>query len=186
MPESYQPGRRNKLPKQASKGDYAESRYAWARIEQGQFVILVHAEPEDQSESGPDIVLLIQRSKLNFSTILSAMTEEELDAVEDILSSAIKWARPICQLRDKEANDAWEQGDDTRRRSYRAVPQLVYRKRPEPQYSQGLSDGPEDVSSGSGGADHLSEPVRKPGQVLPEQDQGRRSPEDDIAEADES
>lgn len=151
MPQSYQPGHRRKdLKKPASAGSeqYSDTRYAWARTHVGQFVILVG---DESNETGPDVILYIPRpGKMPDVTIaLSSLTEQELDALETLVTEAFKWARPVVQKRDQEAQRAWNEGDDSFTRNYRPVPQLVFRKRPGEEHGQELQQRPESIPDSS-------------------------------------
>lgn len=187
MPKSYQPGhRRSDLGQNMSAEGptrYSESRYAWVRTEAGQFVILVGNQ---SNEAGHDVVLYHPRPgrQRPLTISLTSLTEQELDAMEDLFKSAFEWARPVVQQRDKEANDAWSSGDDSVPRNYRPVPQLVYRKRPELQHGEELLQRPEDVPGGDRGAVDRDGGVRGAGDELAQPDSGEGAAEDDGTAAD--
>jgi hypothetical protein len=131
MPKSYQPGQRQK--KYGTNHQLSESRYAWVTCEDGKYMILVG----NDEGSGSDVVLFIPRAGRipDVSISLTNMTEPELNAVEQLFRTALAWARPVVERRDKEAQDAWDAGDDSHTRNYRGLPTVVYRKRPEREHS---------------------------------------------------
>lgn len=146
MPETYDPGQRKR--KYGQNHQITEDRAAWVICESGKFVILVGPD----EGSGSDVVIHHPRpGKIPDTSIhLANLTEQELDALEELFKSAFAWARPVVRQRDKEAKDAWEKGDDSYVRIYRAVPTVVYRKRPEPEYSEGVPERPEGVPASGG------------------------------------
>src|SRR6478609_4641970 len=147
MPKSYQPGQRN--PRYNSNRQYGDDRYAWVYTENSKWVILVGNE---KAPSGPDVVLFHPTAGRlpDISINLTNMTAEELDAIRELLTTALDWAQPVVELRDKEAQDAQEQGDDSFSRLYRAVPTVVYRKRPQYEHDPSILGGPEDVPESDG------------------------------------
>jgi len=112
------------------------------------------------------------------------MTAEELNAIEELISTAIAWARPVVELRDKEAKDAQEAGDDSYSRLYRAVPSVVYRKRPGYEHDPSLLGRPEGVSEGDGGDLGEDGGIRGTGDGMAEPDEGGSSAEDDSEKVD--
>lgn len=176
----YYPGnRRSDL--RLEKGEpkkYSENRYAWVKTSNGQFVILVGT---DSGESGNDIVLFSPRpGKVpDFAINLSSLTLEELEAMETLIKTAFEWARPICKLRDQEAQDAFNAGDDSITRVYRAVPQLVFRKRAEFQHNQGVLQRSKPVPEGDRGGLDSDGGVRGTGDELAEPDTVPDGAEDD-------
>lgn len=184
MPKTYEPGDRGKRYTR-EPGKYSEIRYAWASTEIGKFIILVG----DQSrETGDDVVLYIPRAgKLPDLTLsLTHCTEQELEAVKDIIDSAFEWARPIVQLRDKEAQDAWNKGDDSFARNYRPVPQLVYRKRPNAEHSLGVHERSTRVPEGDRRATDSDGGVRGIGDELAEPDSSEDGSKDNGTQVNES
>lgn len=183
MPEHYKPGQRH--PQFGQNYRLSESRYAWVQVESGKFLILVG---EDLG-SGTDVTLFHPKpgKQPNVSINLTNLTLPELDALKDIFDSAFEWARPVVERRDKEAQDAWDSGDDSHSRNYRPIPQLVYRKRPGGEHGQGVQQRPEGVSEGSGrgGSDHVGG-VRGAGDELAEPDSQHGGSEDDGSQVDHS
>lgn len=181
MPESYKPGSRRKAFGQNHQ--FAENRYAWVTVDIGKFLILVG----NDSGSGSDVVLFHPRPgrMTDVSLSLSNLTMEELDAMEELFKTAFDWARPVVERRDKEAQDAWESGDDSYSRNYRAVPQLVFRKRPEWEHGESLHERPAGVPEGGGGGGGDSQGgVRGAGDELAEPHEDDLESEDDQSPSD--
>lgn len=178
MPErQFRPGRRNAPPK--PKGKITHARLAWANTDQGEFVILQHEEDETP-EYGQDIQLyMVKPGRPPLAMILTRLTGPELDAVEKILQLVVEYARPIVKRRDKEAQDAWANGDDTFRRIYRRAPELVDRKRPVGEHSEGVQQRPEGVSEGDRRDVDPDGRVRGAGNELAESDSDNSGAEDD-------
>jgi len=137
-----------------------DDRFAWADNSLGEFVIYVQ-DPEAMFDEdgrprnvdyiekgeGENINLTIRpRTARHRGTVvfLSFLTVQELDELKELIDTAFEWARPICTIRDKNSREASEKDREaTDPRIYRRVPQLFYRKRPEPRDSEGLLIGPE-------------------------------------------
>lgn len=181
---SYRPGhRRSDLGKDFSQqGIMSESRWAWVRVAIGQFVILVD---EDDNEEIKKIRLFhpIQNSR-PINWVLTALTEEELLKLKELFDAAFEWALPIVRLRDKEAADAFEAGDDSHARVYRQVPQLVFRKRPVGEHGSRVLQRPEGVSDGDGRAVSRDGGVRGSGDELVEHDSEGDGPENNWPQVD--
>jgi integrase len=146
MPKSYQPGSRKSVYGQNHK--LSENRYAWIISEAGKFLILVGKD----EGSGSDVVVYHPKpgSQPDVRINLTNLTGPELSALEELFRTAFEWAKPVVERRDREADDAWNRGDDSFSRNYRPLPTVVYRKRPEPQHSESVRLGPEGVSEGGG------------------------------------
>ena len=181
MPESYKPGERK--ARFGVNHQMTDDRYAWITCEAGKFLILVG---EDKG-SGSDVVIHHPRpGKMpDLAIKLSILTEPELDALEELFMSAFAWARPVVKQRDKEAADAYEQGDDSYSRSYRALPTVVYRKRAVAEYREGIQDRPDGVSErGRGTREDHPGGIRGARPILVELDEVKYLPEDDSEETD--
>ncbi|MEU4066702.1 hypothetical protein AB0F25_30690 [Streptomyces wedmorensis] len=63
--------------------------------------------------------------------ILTNMTHEELVALREIWEHAFDLAEPVVVERDRVAREAFERGDDSNERVYRAPPAKVVRRRQE-------------------------------------------------------
>ena len=97
MPESYQPGQRQK---QFGKNhQITEDRYAWIQCELGKFLILVGQD----NGHGQDVVLYHPKpGKMpDVSLALTNLTIEELDELQLMFTTAFEWARPVVEIRDK-------------------------------------------------------------------------------------
>lgn len=158
---------------------YSKHRAAWCSIFAGQFVIMVNNDTK--TVTGPDISILVHQANRKYPSVinLTGSTVEELDALQDLFNSAFEWARPIAELRDKEARDAFEQGDDSHARYYRQLPKLVYRKRPESEHGEGVQHGSEDVSPLAGSPDDQHDGAGVGGDEVAERDSGAGSAQDD-------
>ena len=182
MPESYQPGPKRNY---RNSGVYSENRYAWTQVLVGQVIILVGNE--ESPEPGSDVVLFIPRAgrRPDLSFNLTSLTEQELDALHDLFDAAFEWARPISRARDKRAEDANAAGDDSFTRNYRPIPQLVFRKRPSGEYSEGLRQRPSDISRGIWPGDNPTEPVRDGSDAVAESDQKSGGSQDNSSSPDD-
>jgi hypothetical protein len=181
MPESYQPGQR--VRKYGQNHQISENRYAWVQCEIGKFLILVG---EDEGH-GQDVVLYHPKpGRLPDVAIkLTDLTEPELLAMKELFDSAFEWALPVVTRRDKEAEDAWNEGDDSHVRNYRPAPTVVYRKRPVSEHGEGVHQRSSGVPEGSGGEpDGDPGGVRGAGDVVPEPVQVQGESEDDGSTAD--
>lgn len=130
---------------------FSENRAAWIRIETGTYVIILG----DDIGEGSDVVFYIPpalgRKFGAVSINLTSLTSEELVALRELFNTALDWAEPVVAQRDKEARIAWENGDDSHARNYRALPTVVYRKRPFGEHGESLLERPQGVPEGSGG-----------------------------------
>jgi len=145
-----------------SVGNFDPSRYAWVNIRELEVVLQVSEDPESGVGVGPEIVLVVRAFPRSYVYLnLSNMNHIELEALKEIFTTAIDWAEPICIARDKEAEDAAREGDDSYIRNYRPIPQLVFRKRLERERSEGLLHGSQDVTPGSEGGSDSAGPLRE-------------------------
>ena len=147
MPKNYQPGQRNK--KFGVNHQITENRYAWVRVETGNYMILYG----EDNGSGSDVVIYNPRpGKIpDLAINLSNLTIEELTALKALFDKAFEWAEPVVKQRDKEAQDAWENGDDSHSRNYRPLPVVVWRKEPKREHDESLRERPSGVPEGDGG-----------------------------------
>lgn len=179
MPESYQPGARKAVYGQNHR--ITENRYAWVTCEAGKFLILVG----DDEGHGSDVVLYHPRpgKQPDVAIKLSSLTMPELEALREIFVTAFEWAKPVVERRDKEAEDAWNQGDDTHTRNYRPLPTVVYRKVPVTEHGQSIHERPERIPEGSRRErDGDSGGVRGAGDELAEPDSQQPVTQDDSTE----
>jgi hypothetical protein len=160
----------------------SENRAAWVRTATGVLAYqrYLPGEEDHDKELGPNIVLYIPVPGRRPTTInLTAMTLPELEAVKEFLDFIIEEARPVVAERDRIANEAYEQGDDSFVRVYRDAPQLIIRSRYEHKQHQGVPDGSEDVSAGSGGDGSPDHRSRRDGDELVDGEPQPSSTEDD-------
>lgn len=135
--DRFRPGHRNR-PQARGDGKLSEGRAAWVKAAFGQLVLMVEAEP-DHPNLGPSVMLTYPRPSGRPVTInLTALTEEELDAMQQFFDLLFQTARPVIRLRDKVAKDALAQGDDSHARVYRQAPQFVVRSREVIANAQGV------------------------------------------------
>jgi len=150
----YTGGSRNQRFRKIHKGQYVKERMAWVNTFLGQIALYFYEEgtavADTTTEPGPTVKVLIPRYKgPTVHWDLSALTLEELTKLREFFDLAFDTAEPVIRMRDKVAQDAFAEGNDSISRLYRPVPQLVVRKRPEPEHSEGVLDGPENVPSGN-------------------------------------
>lgn len=155
----------------------SDARWAWTKNNIGLFMIMVN-EVDDQAGYTIRLFFPTPGSSRNISWDLTGLTAEELIAMRQIFLDAFDWALPICRVRDKEAQDAFERGDDSYIRIYRAVPQLVYRNRPESEHSEGVQHRPEDVPQVDNADGDSDAGVRDEGDVVAERHEGGVEPKD--------
>jgi hypothetical protein len=171
-------------PRQPAR-EKLEERYAWITTYDGECVIFVQDPQKLFDEkgvakttylefgSGDNVHLVINPVKSRSSAVimLTNLTEDELDKTKQLFDLAFEWARPVVQLRDREAREALESGDDVNPRNYRQVSHLVVRRKPGGEYGESVLDGHRDVSrvgdSRDGGA-ALEGGDRGPGSAVPE------------------
>jgi hypothetical protein len=166
LPRRWKPGPR--IPAR----ERLEQRYAWTDNADGEFVIYVQ-DPDLLFDddgvaqtgylefgSGDNVHLVVNPRKSRHSSVimLTNLNEKELDTLQELINLAFEWARPVVQLRDREARERMESGDDIDSRNYRQVPQLIVRRRPVGEHGEGVRDGSPDVSGVGGSA--AEDPVR--------------------------
>lgn len=146
----FKAGMKNPRFKGGEGGRMSPLRRAWAQVFNSSWIVYAYqrgtdisspemkaiSEESDFKEIGETVRLNIKHATGRTLTInLTALTEQELQCVEEAIKFAIDRARPICRLRDKAAEDALAEGDDGYARSYRSVGQLVVRQEQEPPHS---------------------------------------------------
>lgn len=177
----FRPGHRDN-PQLRGSGKMSENRFAWLRTVIGQFTIMKYepSEEDADAEYGPTVLLYIPRpGGRDISFNLTALTKEELDAIEEFFNLLIAEARPVVADRDRIANEALEAGDDSHARVYRQVPQFIVRKRSKRQDNQGVHDGSQDVSPRDGRDGNLDDGVRRVGNELVDSESSEAGSEDD-------
>ena len=142
MGSSGNPGRSQGRRGKWSTGRVPSDRVAWAEFSTGK--LAVNKYPEYQDSEGPEetddrvvdeavghSVSLLLTSRFDAKTIkfiLTNLTGPELDAFERTFQHAIELARPSVEARDKLAKEAFDSGDDSYERVYRALPTFVVRE----------------------------------------------------------
>ena len=172
------------------QGQMSKNKWAWVRLYFGVFQIWAdYSEKEDGTKTDEVIDLKMmyvvpggRRQPVTWN--LTACTEEELIALKHLWDTAIEWALPVARQRDKEARDAFANGDDSHVRIYREVPQLVYRSGPEHQYGEGVQHGPEDAAGVPRDSADPSRGVRDVRPDVAEPDTGNGEPQNDGPEVD--
>jgi hypothetical protein len=148
---------------QAARFKMGENRFGWVKNALADFVIMIYPPdnpileeepeegvmPEQQAvESGENVRLVIARKRDRAMTLdLTILTEQEASDLRTLLNLAFDIAMPIIQLRDKEAQQAYEHGNDSLYRIYRAVPQFVVSKREGLEYPEGVQFRPDGAFS---------------------------------------
>jgi len=147
---SYQLGNRGKDRSKLQGGKLGPNRWAWVGVYFGKFIIWGDYKKDDDgndTDEVADVKLMYPiPNRPPVSWNLTACTEDELIALKHLFDTAFETALPIARQRDKEARDAFDQGDDSHSRIYRQLPQLVYRAGPFAQHGEGVHDGPEDAA----------------------------------------
>ncbi len=102
----------------------------------------------NNKESGDDLILGTGIMGMRGGSLmnLTRMTEPELLAIKQLIDQAFELALPVVRQRDEEADEAFNEGDDSFERVYRAVPKLVFREGAVAAYMQSLRNRPEDLS----------------------------------------
>lgn len=154
MPERrFRPGHRSN-PQARGTGKLSDRRYAWLSTTIGQFVIMYFDENNEDNldeETGPTIRLFLPRHggrPISFN--FTALTHEEFVLLKQFFDILFELAEPVVLERDRVAQDAAAEGDDSFARLYRAVPRLVVRERTIRKDGSGISSGSTDVLNGSG------------------------------------
>lgn len=163
------------------KGKISNNRWAWVATYIGQWIISGLPEKEHVSIylsfAIPNAIKPVQWN-------LTALTHAELMAMKTIINEAINLAEPVTIALDKEAEDAFQNGDDSFLRIYRQVPQLVFRSGEKSPYGKSVPLGPDGIPEGTGYADFADGTFRRQSNVLAESDTERGGSEDDQSQAD--
>lgn len=189
----YRPGSRNAKFRARHQGRMSDSRVAWLKTAIGQFVAMRYLDPtEDENgvtyednEIGPTYMMILPRPgakpvKYN----LTALTLEELQLTRQFFNMLFDLAEPIVAHRDKVAQDAADEGDDSYARYYRVAPQLVVRSGTLRADDQSILDGSSDDAGGDAVDGDSDGGVRGDGDDVASEDAEDRSPEDPSAQAD--
>lgn len=157
MVEGWRPGSRRPVP----TGKFTENRESWVRLNTQQYILYKNPQDTRTMEPGEEYIILIISNRREIKMNLSGMTQQELLALKTFLNRAFDMAEPICEERDRAANEAFEAtGDDSFVRLYRRAPEFVIRRGKVGQHTSGIPSGSEpDPSVGEDGRD----PDRRPG-----------------------
>lgn len=109
--------------------------------------------PSIKAEPGPTIRLSFPKNGRILNYTLTSLTSEELALFRELMNLALDLAEPIVEQRDKAAQDAYENGDDSFVRIYRQVPRLVVRDGALRANSGSLRKRSEDSPEGPGAGD---------------------------------
>ena len=112
----------NKLP---------ESARAILDLNSTRFSLSVGSDPErrvQSGESGADIVVTIYGPSMKGNIKLTSLDYDGLVALKEFFDIAFANAQPIVQARDREAQEAYENGDDSYKRLDTIVPRIVVRE----------------------------------------------------------
>lgn len=188
---SYNMGHR-KGHKDFSKnnGQLTDNKLAFVNVFFGQFVIWADFVNDDEGNPTDEILdiklmhPMPRRPAIAWN--LTALTEDELIAFKHLLDTAFEWALPYVKHRDKEAQDAYENGDDSFSRIYRQVPKLVYRPGAKPEYRESVQHGPENADASSPDDRDLDDGLRDDGPEVAERDSNDSGPEDNRPKVDKS
>lgn len=153
MPKARSRETRGKVP---GKG-FDKDRIAWVRTHSLE-TILFHRSVDTEDEH--------REVRLSFRALnarwpvylsLSAMTQDELRAVKELVDEAFQRAEPLCKEYDERAQRRWEEEqDDSDGRLYRAVPVVSRRKRDESSHAKSVQGGLEETVGGNGTDDGSS------------------------------
>lgn len=151
-------------PQLRGTGKMSEERAAWLRTYLGQMTYMRYDKTPDGDtiENGPNVVLYVPRtgSRIPLIMNITALTIEELDAMEAFFKLIFDEARPIVVERDRVAREAFDSGDDSFARVYRQLPQFIIRSRSEFGHTEGVHVGSEDLPEVNGGDDTSDDGLR--------------------------
>jgi hypothetical protein len=133
----------------------SDNRARWVKVVNSEYVVYENKHDPERDEVGSNIILSIRsnRMKTPANINLTALTLEELRAIRELLTITLDRAEPICAERDKVADNAFQSGDDTNARSYRAAPFVVDRTRSIGEHGPGVRVRPAAVPDGTAGDD---------------------------------
>jgi hypothetical protein len=130
--------------KRTSPGDtIPEGRFAWTHFYAGAMSVSEYDEVVEDEEGGEkpndlrpgkSISVLMGTNfgnRAGLKWILTNFTHAELMAVREIFNLACDLAEPVVLERDRLAQEAFENGDDSHARVYRSPPTKVVRRRQE-------------------------------------------------------
>lgn len=159
------PEERGTWNRKNTAGKMLDSRKAWVSLPKFDIILFV-GEPEEERQvfntDTPPVRIEMRSPGKRYPTVVSLtlMTCDELDTFMEFMNHAYNRARPICELLDQRAQEAFENGDDSHTRLYRPEPKFFNRelpKEPDDQRSesehdsglQGRSDGDDEHGDSS-------------------------------------
>ena len=195
---TYRPGSRKK--KYTDDGRMSKNRLAWIRTRVGQAVIMYYEDPQDLDEGedeaeqerigkpeyGPTVRLMLPQ--LNGRTVfqdITALTMPELEMLREFYNLLFDLAEPSVRERDRIAQDAYAEGDDSYARSYRPVGQFVIRKGTIKPHSESVQRRLESLLEGTGDRRGFTRRVRGDGDELVDGESKEGSTQDDGTPPDE-
>lgn len=144
---SRPPSQKGTWNQKRTAGKIVDQRVAWANLPKYDFILFVGSDkPNSTQEFDPDtppVRIELRSPGRNNPTVISLthMTADELYCFERFMQHAIDKARPICDLLDRRAQEAFDNGDDSFERLYRAVPQFVDRERGIKEHGPSVQSG---------------------------------------------
>lgn len=172
------------------KGTFVEDRTAWATA--SFYETIVYNVPEDdpslnpfeQEEPGPTIRIKFgSKAGRAMFLNLSMFSQLELEQFAATINLAIDLARPVCELRDRSAEEAYENGNDAVARVYRQVPRFVVRKGPLGPDGERLLERLDRDALGLEIVEPRAERVRVSREPVAEPEPSNRGTEDDAPQA---
>lgn len=154
MPQArkFKPGFRTG---QKTYGQVDPCQVAWLDIHYGRISIFSYPwegeEVGSEINLGPNVGLFLPQGKPKI--MLSNLTVEELNSLRELVNMAIDLALPVAAERDRIADVAAREGDDSNYRAYRRAPQLVKFEGAIDKHNQGLLFGPDGVPGSDGDSD---------------------------------
>lgn len=159
-----------------SYGKISDKRIMSLRTQTTQQLTVMEYHPDDEVEEGVAISAEVGSSyilrtyvparRMPLTWDITAMTLEELEATRQFYNTLFDLAEPVVRERDKAAQDALAEGDDTFQRIYRPVPQLITRQRKVGQHTEGVHNGSSNDADGAGDGQPPSGGVRGDGDEL--------------------
>lgn len=191
----YQPGQ--KVNKFRAGNKYSPNRVAWVNTATVQIALMRYPEgslPEGEkpessfnSDPGPTFALVFQFPKVRYpiSISLGVMTVHEVKALQAFLNAAFELAEPIATERDRKAEDAYQNGDDSYTRLYRQLPQLVIREGPLREDEQGVLQRLNSVLGGNAVRGAVGDRIQRERDEVANQEPPNSSTQDDGSETDQ-
>ena len=188
----FKAGHRQAKRYQPPEGRISKNRFAWLRTAIGQFVVMRYAQDDrtdddvkNDREVGDTYTLVIPLQGRRPVTLnITALTYIEFQKTRQLFNLLFDLAEPVIRERDKVAQDAFANGDDSYTRVYREVPKLIVRERQERTDLQGVQYGPSGVPGGVGGDESPTGGLRRDGDELADGEQEESRGQDDRAATD--